>query len=160
MIRIRIRTQHCLYSILLYTVACLVLQGRSWVRPPAVVAFGPTAGCQTLPANRSYNLTEQRRVWMSSLAKIFSPLVHIFDCGRYSFTQWHCNRLFLWLLPGCPKPYTPCKNVWYRGTCIYYCRDPSRHFFSQSRRLLTKIVKSEATVNWKCRCWEFRGEGP
>ncbi len=46
-------TQHCLN----YTVASLVPPVRFWVRPPAAVAFGPTAGCQTLPANRSYNLT-------------------------------------------------------------------------------------------------------
>jgi hypothetical protein len=32
-------------------------------------------------------------------------------------------------------------------------------FFSQSRRLLTKNFESEATVNEKCRCCEFRGEG-
>jgi hypothetical protein len=39
------------------------------------------------------------------------------------------------------------------------CRIPIRHFFSQSRRLLTKNFESEATVNEKCRCCEFRGEG-
>jgi hypothetical protein len=41
--------------------------------------------------------------------------------------------------------------------CI--CRDPSRHFFFQSRRLLTKIFKSEVIGNWKCRCCEVKGEG-
>ncbi len=41
----------------------------------------------------------------------------------------------------------------------YSCRIPVRHFFSQSRRLLTKIFESEATVNEKCRCCEFRGKG-
>jgi hypothetical protein len=40
-----------------------------------------------------------------------------------------------------------------------FCRIPIRHFFSQSRRLLTKIFESEATVNEKCRWCEFRGEG-
>ncbi len=71
MMRIRIRTQQCLYKTLLYTVACLVLQGRSWVRPPAAVAFGPTVGCQTLPANRSYNLTEQATVLNVVFGKTF-----------------------------------------------------------------------------------------
>ncbi len=33
-----------------------------------------------------------------------------------------------------------------------YCRIPIRHFFSQSRRLLTKIFESVTTVNEKCRC--------
>jgi hypothetical protein len=32
------------------------------------------------------------------------------------------------------------------------CRIPIRHFFSQSRRLLTKIFKSAETVNEKFRC--------
>jgi hypothetical protein len=32
------------------------------------------------------------------------------------------------------------------------CRIPIRHFFSQSRRLLTKIFKSVETVNEKFRC--------
>ncbi len=40
---------------------------------------------------------------------------------------------------------------------VYGCRDPS--FFFQSRRLLTKIFKSEVIGNWKCRCCEVRGEG-
>jgi len=33
-----------------------------------------------------------------------------------------------------------------------HCRIPIRHFFSQSRRLLTKIFKSAETVNEKFRC--------
>ncbi len=40
-----------------------------------------------------------------------------------------------------------------------FCRDPSRHFFFQSRWLLTKILKSEVIGNWKCRCCEVKGEG-
>jgi hypothetical protein len=42
---------------------------------------------------------------------------------------------------------------------FYMCRDPSRHFSFQSRRLLTKIFKSEVIGNWKCRCCEVKGEG-
>jgi hypothetical protein len=42
---------------------------------------------------------------------------------------------------------------------IPFCRNPTRHFFSQSRRLLTKIFESEVTVKEKCRCCEFRGKG-
>ena len=34
-----------------------------------------------------------------------------------------------------------------------YCQIPIRHFFSQSRRLLTKIFKSAETVNEKFRCF-------
>ncbi len=36
--------------------------------------------------------------------------------------------------------------------CFYGCQIPIRHFFSQSRRLLTKIFKSEETVKEKFRC--------
>ncbi len=39
------------------------------------------------------------------------------------------------------------------------CRDPSRHFFFQSRRLLTKIFNSEVIGNWKCRCCGVKGKG-
>jgi hypothetical protein len=42
---------------------------------------------------------------------------------------------------------------------LTFCRDPSRHCFFQSRRLLTKIFKIEVIGNWKCRCCEIRGEG-
>ncbi len=39
-----------------------------------------------------------------------------------------------------------------------WCRIPIRHFFSQSRRLLTKIFKSAETVNEKFRCLWIRGQ--
>ena len=39
------------------------------------------------------------------------------------------------------------------------CRIPIRHFFSQSRWLLTKIFESVTTVNEKCRCLWIRGQG-
>ncbi len=39
------------------------------------------------------------------------------------------------------------------------CRIPIRHFFSQSRRLLTKIFKSAETANEKFRCLWIRGQG-
>ncbi len=40
-----------------------------------------------------------------------------------------------------------------------YCRIPIRHFFSQSRRLLTKNFKSAETVNEKFRCLWIWGQG-
>ncbi len=45
------------------------------------------------------------------------------------------------------------------GEEIEGCRIPIRHFFSQSRRLLTKNFKSVETVNEKFRCLWIRGQG-
>ncbi len=45
------------------------------------------------------------------------------------------------------------------GSKIPTCRIPIRHFFSQSRRLLTKIFESVETVNEKFRCLWIRGQG-
>ncbi len=51
-------------------------------------------------------------------------------------------------------------KVFYRlRRWVPLCRIPIRHFFSQSRRLLTKIFKSAETVNEKFRCLWIRGQG-
>ncbi len=59
------------------------------------------------------------------------------------------------------SPWEKCQGP-YWGAGAYRnspCRIPIRHFFSQSRRLLTKIFKSAETVNEKFRCLWIRGQG-
>jgi len=50
-------------------------------------------------------------------------------------------------------------SVMTKGFLIYCCRIPIRHFFSWSRRLLTKIFKSAETVNVKFGVYEFGDKG-
>jgi hypothetical protein len=54
-----------------------------------------------------------------------------------------------------PRPNA--KQSFFVILLVTFCRIPVRHFFSQSRRLLTKIFKSAETVNEKFRCSGTRG---
>ena len=67
---------------------------------------------------------------------------------------------FLWLNPS--FLFVHCSEKLYvRAATIRYdmCRIPVRHFFSWSRRLLTKIFKSAETVNVKFGVYEFGDKG-
>ncbi len=76
-----------------------------------------------------------------------ADVVNIAEIHEESYTEWHINNYFEGLGTKNGKDRTKVFFI-----MLSACRDPSRHFFSQSRRLLTKIFESEATVNWKCRC--------
>ena len=77
-------------------------------------------------------------------------------CIYFWFAQWLVimEHIKNWQI--CIRVHS--SRVWAR-IIMTSCRIPIRHFFSQSRRLLTKIFESVETVNEKFRCLWIRGQG-
>jgi hypothetical protein len=98
------------------------------------------------------NLAQLLKGFMFQVSSLWitETLPSCLSVSCFRFPQWITETL-----PSCSLYLIRQVNL----LTFYSCRDPSRHFFSQSRRLLTKNFKSEVIGNWKCRCCEFSGEG-